>query len=124
MGDYVRIGNRSFQAEEAKNLSQKQIEEIMTDAERANQKRLENMRKGLGLEPNAPITLDVTPMGVAARNKAIAAEEAKIAAETKSIDEDLGEAAASFVKEAESPAEVKKLIKKKSIKTASNNITT
>jgi len=114
MGEYVRIGNRSFPVEEAQNLSQKQIEEIKTDAEKANQKRLENMRKGLGLEPNAPITLDVTPAGVAARHKAIAAEEAKIAAETKAIDDDLGSGKASFVSEAEAPKEVKKSKKKAS----------
>jgi len=123
MGEYVRIGNRSFPVEEARGLSQKQIEEIMIDAERANQKRLENMRAGLGLEPQK-MTIDVTPSGVAARNKAIAAEEARIAAETKAIDEDLGEAPASFVKEAESPAEIKKPIRKKATKIASNNITT
>jgi hypothetical protein len=88
-------------------LSPAQIEKIKEDAKRADQKRLENMRKGLGLEPQR-LTLDVTPKGVAARKAAIAAEEAKIAAETLAIKEDLGPGTPSFVEETEAPAEVKK----------------
>jgi hypothetical protein len=108
MANYIRIGNRTFQEEEARHLTPKQIEEIKADGARANQKRFENMRQSLGMQPNAPITLNVTPAGIAARKIAIAAEEAKIAAETQTITDELGPETPSFVAEAEAPKEVKK----------------
>lgn len=79
---YVRVGNRTMPYEQAKVLSSKQVKEIEESAKKANEKRLENMRRGLGLEPQK-VTLDVTPKAVAARKAAIAAEEAKIAAEAE-----------------------------------------
>jgi hypothetical protein len=126
MAEYVRIGNRTFTSEQVKSLTPKQVAEIKVQAEKANQKRLDNMRQSMGLEPQK-VTLDVTPRGIAARKAAIDAEEARIAAETKAIDKDLGEAGpAGFVKEAEAPAEVKvkKPLKKKATETASSNLTT
>jgi hypothetical protein len=108
---YIRVGNRTLTGEEAKRLTPDQIEKIKTDADKANQKRLENMRKGLGLEPQR-ITLDVTPKAVAARKAAIAVEEAKLAAETQKVTDELGSEAPSFVSEGESPKEVKKSKKK------------
>lgn len=112
MGLYVRVGNRTFTGEEAKLLSAKQIEQIKIDAEKANQKRLENMRNSLGIKNPQAVTLDVTPAGVAARKAAIAAEEAKIAAETQAVAEEIGPENASFVGEAETPVEIKKSKKK------------
>ena len=125
MGEYVRIGNRTLLAQDVKSLSQKQIEEIKADGERANQKRLENLRASMGIKLDAPLTLDVTPAGIAARKAAIAVEEAKLAAETKAITESLGPEKASFVAEAEAPTEVKiKKSKKKAVEIASSNLTT
>jgi hypothetical protein len=108
MALYVRVGNRTFTGEEAASLTQKQINKIKIDAESANQKRLENMRNSLGIKNPQKMTIDVTPKGIAARKAAIEAEEAKLAAETKAIDEDLGPEKASFVAEAEAPVEEKK----------------
>ncbi len=99
MTDYFRVGNRTLTASEMGFMTPKQIEEIKTQAEVAKQKRLENLRKGLGVEPQK-ITLDVTPAGVAARKAAIAAEEARIAAETENIEVELG-AEGSFLAEGE-----------------------
>lgn len=108
MGLYVRVGNRTFSGAEAASLTQKQIDKIKIDAEAANQKRLENMRNSLGIKNPQKMTIDVTPSGVAARKAAIAAEEAKLASETKTIEEDLGPEKASFIEEAEAPVEGKK----------------
>jgi len=88
-------------------MTPQRIQQIKIEGEVANQKRLERIRQGLGIEPQK-VTLDVTPAGVAARKAAIAAEEARIAAETKAIDEELGPESTTFVAEAEAPAETKK----------------
>jgi hypothetical protein len=79
---YVRVGNRTLKGEEYRSLTSKDRQKLIDEGERATQKRLENMRKGLGLEPKQGITLDVTPQGVLKRQEAIKAEEAKLAAET------------------------------------------
>jgi len=97
---YVRIGNSTVTAEERKRMTSKQIEKVKDDAEKANQKRLENMRKGLGLEPKKGLTLDVTPEGIAARKSAITAEEAKIVEEAKEIEKRM--AAESDISKSES----------------------
>lgn len=126
MTDYVRIGNRSFQTDEVTRLTPKQIEQIKVDGERANQKRLENMRAGLGLEPQK-MMIDVTPAGIAARKASIAAEEAKIVKETKVIEEELGPMSPNAIAENETPAETKIMKpkgKKKAVTVASNNTTT
>lgn len=107
MGYYMRVGNRTVTRQEMQFMKPAQIEEIKAQGEAANQKRLENMRKGLGLEPKK-LTLDVTPAGVAARKSAIEAEEAKIAAETVAVAEEIGPEITTFVAEAEAPAEIKK----------------
>lgn len=104
MTDYYRVGNRTLTATELGIMTPKQVEEIKIDAERANQKRLENTRRGLGMEPQK-ITLNVTPEAVAARNEAIVAEEVKIEAETKAIAKELGPETPAFVAEDEAPAE-------------------
>ena len=136
MANYFRVGNRTFTGSELGLLSKADIEKVKADGVAANEKRLENMRKGLGMEPQK-VTLDVTPAAVAARKAAIEAEEAKIAAETKAssdavaaeeariadetkaIEEDLGPEAPSFVEEAEVPAEVVETKKSKGGKKAS-----
>lgn len=100
MANYRRIGNRTLTSTELQNLTAAQINKIKEDGERANQLRLENMRKGLGIEPQK-VTLDVTPAGIAARKEAIAAEEARIAAETKTVEENLGAENATFTGEGE-----------------------
>jgi hypothetical protein len=105
MTKYFRVGNRTFTEHELQFMTPKKIEEVKADGELANQKRLENIRKGLGMEPQK-VTLDVTPAGVATRNAAIAVEEARIAAETKAIEEDLGPISPNAIAEAEAPAEV------------------
>ncbi len=102
---YRRVGNRSLTQKDMQFMKPSQLEKIKADGEIANQKRLENMRKGLGLEPQK-VTLDVTPAGVAARKAAIAAEEARIAAETKAVTEEIGNETTTFVAEAEAPAEI------------------
>jgi len=76
---YVRVGNRTLTNAEIASLSAKQIEQIKIDAEKANKKRLENIQRSMGINPQA-VTLDVTPAAVAARNAAIKVEEARIAA--------------------------------------------
>jgi len=86
---YVRVGNRTFKNEAYKRLTEKEKQTIVKQGQDADKKRLENMRKGLGLEPQQGITLDVTPAGVAKRNEAIKAEEAKIAAEEVSSSEEV-----------------------------------
>jgi len=113
MALYVRVGNRTFTGDEAASLSQKQIEKIKTDAEAANQKRLENMRNSFGIKNPQKMTIDVTPAGIAARKAAIAAEEAKLASENQAITTELGPETAGFVGEAEVPGEVKKSTKGK-----------
>lgn len=117
MTDYVRVGNRTLTADEMRFTTPKQIKEYEEQAEKANQKRLDNMRKSLGMDPKK-VTLDVTPKGVAARKVAIAVEEAKIAAETNAIAEDLGLEKASFLAESEAPTETKKLKGKKAAEIA------
>lgn len=112
MTDYFRVGNRTFTAVELGFMKPAEIEKIKIDGEEANKKRLENMRKGLGMEPQK-VTLDVTPAGIAARREAIAVEEARIAAETKAIEEDLGPEIPAAIAEAEAPAETKKSKSKK-----------
>ena len=107
MTNYTRVGNRTFTQHEFQSMSPGQIEQIRADGELVNQKRLDNLRKSFGIQPNAPITLNVTPAGVAARKIAIAAEEAKIAAETKAIADEIGPEMTTFVAEAEAPAEIK-----------------
>lgn len=79
--NYFRIGNRTLTQDEMTRLRPADIEKIKQDSELANEKRLENIRKSLGVKTPQAVTLDVTPAGIAARNAAIAAEEAKIAAE-------------------------------------------
>lgn len=103
MTNYRRVGNRTFRERDLKFMTPQQIEKIKTDGEKANERRLENMRRGLGIKPEA-ITLDVTPAGIAKRQAAIKAEEARIAAETASIEKDLGAETAGFVGENETPA--------------------
>jgi len=98
-------------------ITAEKISQIKAEGELANQKRLENIRKGLGMEPQK-VTLDVTPAGVAARKAAIEAEEARIAAETKAIDEDLGPVVAGSVDEATAPVEPAKKASKGSKKPA------
>lgn len=108
MGQYFRVGNQTVTFEELKTLRPQDIQKIEEDAERANEKRLENIRQGLGIKQPQNITLDVTPAGIAARKVAIEAEEARIAAETKAVDLELG-TAGSFLGEGEPPeAPVKK----------------
>jgi len=68
-------------AQEALLLTPAQVKQAEADAEKANQKRLENIRNSMGVKAPQNITLDVTPAGVAARTAAIKAEEAKIASE-------------------------------------------
>ena len=119
MAQYVRIGNRTITTEERARLTPEQVQGMKDDGERANQKRLANMRQGLGLEPQR-MTIDVTPKGIAARKAAIAAEEAKLVAETQAITDDLGPEKAAFVAEAETPAaEIKKSKGKKAVAIAS-----
>jgi len=113
---YVRVGNRTLTGEEASHLTPKEILEIKTDAEKANQKRLENMRNSLGIKNPQAVTLDVTPAGVAARKAAIEAEEARIALETQEVTEDLGPEKTSFIGETETPAESTTTKKSKSKK--------
>ena len=109
MTQYVRVGNRTFRKEELQEMTPDQIKKVEDDGERANQKRLENMRKGLGLEPTAGLTLDVTPKGVAERKSAITAEEAKIVTEAREIEARMiPEAPAEIAGEAPSPEPVKK----------------
>jgi len=48
----------------------------------------------------------VTPAAVAARKTAIAAEEAKLVAETKEVEVELGEPGASFLAEGEETSDV------------------
>jgi len=107
MANYVRVGNRTMTEAERASLTPKQVQEIKIQAEKANQKRLENIQATLGQSPQK-MTIDVTPKGVATRKAAIAAEEAKIAAETKAISEELGSETPAFTGEAEAPVEVKK----------------
>jgi len=107
MANYVRVGNRTMTEAERASLSPKQIQEYKLQGERANQLRLDNMRLSGELMPQK-MTLDVTPQGVAKRSAAIAAEEAKIAAETKAISEELGPETPAFTAESEPPVEVKK----------------
>lgn len=110
---YVRVGNRTLKNEEALNLTSEDRKMFLEEAERANQKRLENMRKGLGMEEPQRVTLDVTPEGIAKRQAAIKAEENRIAAETQVIEKDLGSETAGFIEEAEKPVEEKKMRAKK-----------
>lgn len=113
MTKYFRVGNRSLTEHEMKFMTAEKLEQIKKDGELANQKRLENMRKGLGLEPQK-VTLDVTPTGIAARNAAIKAEEDRIAAETKAVTEEIGPATSAVIAEGEAPVEqVKKSGNKK-----------
>jgi len=107
MSYYVRVGNRTMTVAERAGLSPKQVQEIKEQGERANQKRLENLRACGEIMPQK-MTLDVTPKGVATRKAAIAAEEAKIAAETQAISEEIGPETPAFAGEAEAPVEVKK----------------
>lgn len=102
MTDYFRVGNRTLTAIEMGVMKPAEIEKIKVDGDLANQKRLENIRKGLGVEPQK-MTLDVTPTAVATRNEAIAVEEARIAAETKTIEKDLGPEAPAALAEGEAP---------------------
>lgn len=102
MAKYFRIGNRTVSESEMRFLSHAQIEQIKAEGELATQKRLENMRKGLGLEPQK-VDIDVTPEGIAARNVAIKNEEDKIKAEDNaekeiSIDDKIKTPAASIKK--------------------------
>ena len=106
MAQYVRVGNRTFKKEELKSMTPDQVKKVEDDGERANQKRLENMRKGLGLEPTAGMTLDVTPKAVAERKSAITAEEAKIVAEAREIE--ARKAPAEVAEEAQALEPVKK----------------
>lgn len=82
---YVRVGNRTMTSQEAHRLSPAQLKQAEIDAEKAKQKRLDNIARALGQAPKS-ITLDVTPAAVAARKAAIAAEEAKLAAESAPAD--------------------------------------
>ncbi len=102
MGQYFRVGNQTVTFEELKTLRPQDIKKIEDDAEIANEKRLENIRQGLGIKQPQNITLDVTPAGIAARKAAIEAEEARIAAETKAVDLELG-TAGGFLNEGEQP---------------------
>lgn len=110
---YARVGNRTLKNEELRNLNEKDKQKLIAEGKAAEQKRLENMRKAFGMEQPQKVTLDVTPAGVAKRQAAIKAEEAKIAAETQEIEKDLGSETAGFSEEAEAPTE-KKSGKKKS----------
>jgi len=74
-------------AQEALLLTPAQVKQAEADAEKANQKRLENIRNSMGVKAPQNITLDVTPAGVAARTEAIKAEEAKIAVEAAAMIE-------------------------------------
>jgi len=107
MAKYRRVGNRSLTQDEMQFMTPQKIQQLKDEGEAANQRRLERIRQGLGMEPQK-LTLDVTPAAVAARKAAIAAEEARIAAETKAIDKELGPETTTFVAEAEAPAETKK----------------
>ena len=107
MADYVRVGNRTMTASERANLTPQQVQEYKLQGERANQLRLDNMRLSGEVMPQK-MTIDVTPKGVATRKAAIEVEEAKIAAETKAISEELGAETSAFTDEAEAPVEVKK----------------
>jgi hypothetical protein len=117
--NYIRVGNRTLTQNEYARLTPSQIRAIEESSRLANEKRLENIRKGLGIKSNTQnVTIDVTPQGVAKMKAAIAAEEEKIAAETQSINEEVGSEGQSFVSEAEQPASTKK--SKKKSKTAEN----
>ena len=113
MTKYFRVGNTTMTEREILFTSPEKLEQIRIDAEKANQKRLENIRKSLGIKGPVNLTLDVTPKGIAARKAAIEAEEAKIATETKAIAEEIGPETTSFVAEAEAPAKTKKSKNKK-----------
>jgi hypothetical protein len=79
---YVRVGNRTLKNQEYSRLTQEQKQKFVKEGEEANKRRIERMQKALGFDPTKQnILLDVTPAGVAKRNAAIKAEEAKIAAE-------------------------------------------
>ncbi len=116
--EYVRIGNRTITTAERARLTPEQIQKMKDDGDAANQKRLANMRASGEFMPQK-MTIDVTPKGIAARKAAIVAEEAKLAAETQAISEDLGPEKAAFVTEAETPAEIKKSKGKKAVAIAS-----
>lgn len=117
--NYFRVGNRTFTQDEIKNITPSQLKVIEEAAKVANDKRLENMRKGLGLEPQK-MTIDVTPQGVAKRLAAIKAEEEKIAMETKAIEEELGPDTKGFIAEAEKPVPAKKSKKSKTVEKETN----